>query len=147
MQRAFNACTAFLWRATKLRIRTLFIFCFNWLFYIVISGHFLADYAVYVLCSLLKAVLWPIVVNVCVNLVSCGQLSHWQSYHIFFFIWTILVCLICLTSHFLLLQTRYTPGYRWNLQYDKHKLKTNKPFLSKCLVEMFQPTSKVRVPN
>ena len=28
---------------------------------------------------------WPIVVHVCVILVSCRQLSHGQSYHIFFF--------------------------------------------------------------
>ena len=41
----------------------------------------------YGLCSLSKAVWWSIVVNVCVILVSCGQLSHWQSYHIFFFIY------------------------------------------------------------
>ena len=34
----------------------------------------------------LQDYLWPIVVNVCVILVSCGQLSHWQSYHIFSFI-------------------------------------------------------------
>ena len=26
-----------------------------------------------------------VVVNFCVILVSCGELSHWQSYHIFFF--------------------------------------------------------------
>ena len=45
--------------------------------------------------SLLKAVQWPIVVNFCVILVSCGELSHWQSYQIFFSytcIFTILIC-------------------------------------------------------
>ena len=42
----------------------------------------------YGLCSLLKAVWWPIVVNFCVILVSCGQLTHWHSYHIFYFIWS-----------------------------------------------------------
>ena len=33
-----------------------------------------------------KVVGWPIFVNFCVILVSCGELSHWHSYHIFFFI-------------------------------------------------------------
>ena len=39
----------------------------------------------YGLWTLLKAVRWPKVVNFCVILVSCGELYHWQSYHIFFF--------------------------------------------------------------
>ena len=39
----------------------------------------------YGLCSLWMAVRCPIVVNFCVILVSCGELFHWQSYHIFFF--------------------------------------------------------------
>ena len=34
--------------------------------------------------NMLKAVRWPIIVNFCIILVSCGELSHWQSYHIFF---------------------------------------------------------------
>ena len=49
---------------------------------------FIMLFAIYLKRALLiiKAVWWPIVVNVCVMLVSFGQLSHWQSYHIFFFI-------------------------------------------------------------
>ena len=38
----------------------------------------------YGLCSLLKAIEWPIVVKFCVILVCGGELSHWQSYHILF---------------------------------------------------------------
>ena len=53
-------------------------------FTFVISRPFIADYAVW-LCSLLKAVQWPTVVNFCDILVSCENLSHWQSYHILFF--------------------------------------------------------------
>ena len=33
---------------------------------------------------LLKSVRWPIVVNLLLHLVSGVELSHWQSYHIFF---------------------------------------------------------------
>ena len=62
------------------------VFSFE-MFYIVKSGPFMADYAVYGFCSWLKArVRWPIFVNFCVILVSRGELSYWQSYHIFFFI-------------------------------------------------------------
>ena len=43
----------------------------------------------YWLCSLLRAVRWSIFVNFCVILVSCGELSHWQSYHIFFFMFQV----------------------------------------------------------
>ena len=39
----------------------------------------------YGLCTLLKAVRWPIIVNIYVILVSCGELSHWQSYHFLYF--------------------------------------------------------------
>ena len=39
--------------------------------------------------SLLKAKRWPKVDNVCVILVSCRELTHWQSYHIFLFVYII----------------------------------------------------------
>ena len=39
---------------------------------------------IYFYCRL--TIRWPMVVNFCVILVSCGQFSNWQSYHIFFFI-------------------------------------------------------------
>ena len=57
----------------------------------------------YGLCSLLKAVRLPIIVNFCVILVSCGELSHWQSYYIFFFIimvfWIYTTCIVCYESN------------------------------------------------
>ena len=70
-------CVTYLFLVHFLYIRPL-VFLFESL-YKFILGPFIADYEI-------KALLVVEVRNFCVILVSCGELSHWQSYHIFFFI-------------------------------------------------------------
>ena len=87
----------------------------------------------YGLCSLLKAVRWPRVVNFCVILVSCGELSHWQSYHIFFFyIYTISIekCQVEYENHLLIIPYR-------NSQIQSFVLERIQGFV-KCTLVLFE---------
>ena len=68
-----------------------------------------------------------IVVNFCFILVSCGRLSHWQSYHIFFFILTKtrvhkLKCPVFFIKHWYYVDS---PKYKALLQLSHKKLYYN----------------------